>query len=86
MRLILMGSPAFSVPVLQALVAAGHVIVAVDTRPVRPAGRGNKQRAWPVHARALELTLDVRHPASLKEAEEQAAFSEWRADAAVGVA
>ena len=81
-----MGSPAFSVPVLEALVAAGHEIVAVYTQPPRPAGRGKKQRPCPVHARALALTLDVRHPASLKEAEEQAAFSELRADAAVVVA
>ena len=86
MSLIFMGSPAFSVPVLEALVAAGHEIVAVYTQPPRPAGRGKKQRPCPVHARALALTLDVRHPASLKEAEEQAAFSELRADAAVVVA
>ncbi|MBT3650040.1 MAG: methionyl-tRNA formyltransferase [Rhodobacteraceae bacterium] len=86
MRLIFMGSPAFSVPVLEAMVAAGHEIVAVYTQPPRPAGRGKKQRPCPVHARALALTLDVRHPASLKEAEEQAAFSELRADAAVVVA
>lgn len=86
MRLIFMGSPTFSVPVLEALVAAGHEIVAVYTQPPRPAGRGKKQRPCPVHARALALTLDVRHPASLKEAEEQAAFSELRADAAVVVA
>ncbi|OAH09072.1 Methionyl-tRNA formyltransferase [Rhodobacteraceae bacterium SB2] len=86
MRLIFMGSPAFSVPVLEALVAAGHEIVAVYTQPPRPAGRGKKQRPCPVHARALALTLDVRHPASLKEAEEQAAFFELRADAAVVVA
>ena len=81
-----MGSPAFSVPLLEALVAAGHEIVAVYTQPPRPAGRGKKQRPCPVHARALALTLDVRHPASLKEAEEQAAFSELRADSAVVVA
>ena len=86
MRLIFMGSPAFSVTVLEALVSAGHEIVAVYTQPPRPAGRGKKQRPCPVHARALALTLDVRHPASLKEAEEQAAFSELRADAAVVVA
>ena len=86
MRLIFMGSPAFSVPVLEALVAAGHEIVAVYTQPPRPAGRGKKQRPCPVHARALALKLDVRHPASLKEKEEQAAFSELQADAAVVVA
>ncbi|MGB0533864.1 MAG: methionyl-tRNA formyltransferase, partial [Paracoccaceae bacterium] len=78
MRLIFMGSPAFSVPVLEALVAAGHEIVAVYTQPPRPAGRGKKQRPCPVHARALALKLDVRHPASLKQAEEQAAFSALR--------
>ncbi|MED7678281.1 methionyl-tRNA formyltransferase [Rhodobacteraceae bacterium IMCC15231] len=86
MRLIFMGSPAFSVPVLEALVAAGHEIVAVYTQPPRPAGRGKKQRPCPVHACALALTLEVRHPASLKESEEQATFSELRADAAVVVA
>ena len=86
MRLIFMGSPAFSVPVLEALVAGGHEIVAVYTQPPRPAGRGKKQRPCAVHARALALTLDVRHPASLKQAEEQAAFSALRADAAVVVA
>jgi len=86
MRLIFMGSTAFSVSVLEALVSAGLEIVAVYTQPPRPAGRGKKQRPCPVHARALALTLDVRHPASLKEAEEQAAFSELRADAAVVVA
>ena len=86
MRLIFMGSPAFSVPVLEALVAAGHEIVSVYTQPPRPAGRGKKQRPCPVHAHALALTLDVRHPASLKQAEEQAAFSALRADAAVVMA
>ena len=58
----------------------------IRDRPPRPAWRGKKQRPCPVHARALALTLDVRNPASLKKAEEQAAFSELRADAAVVVA
>ncbi|WP_371170356.1 methionyl-tRNA formyltransferase [Aliiroseovarius sp. 2305UL8-7] len=86
MRLVFMGSPDFSVPVLEALVAAGHEIAAVYCQPPRPAGRGKKDRPGPVHVRALELGLEVRHPASLKDAEEQETFAALGADAAVVVA
>ena len=86
MRLVFMGSPDFSVPVLEALVEAGHDIAAVYCQPPRPAGRGKKDRPGPVHARALELGLEVRHPVSLKGADEQAAFADLNADAAVVVA
>ena len=81
-----MGTPEFSVPVLDALVEAGHVIAAVYCQPPRPAGRGKKERPTPVHARAIELGLDVRHPVSLKGAAEQAEFAALNADAAVVVA
>ena len=86
MRLVFMGTPEFSVPVLDALVEAGHVIAAVYCQPPRPAGRGKKERPTPVHARAIELGLDVRHPVSLKGAAEQAEFAALNADAAVVVA
>ncbi len=86
MRLIFMGSPEFSVPVLNALVAEGHDIACVYCQPPRPAGRGKKERPTPVHARANELGLPVRHPASLKSPEEQAAFTAFNADIAVVVA
>ncbi|SMR83342.1 methionyl-tRNA formyltransferase [Aliiroseovarius halocynthiae] len=86
MRLVFMGSPDFSVPVLDALVDAGHDIVAVYCQPPRPAGRGKKDRPGPVHARALELGLKVRHPVSLKGADEQQDFADLNADAAVVVA
>lgn len=86
MRVIFMGTPEFSVPVLDALVAAGHEIAAVYCQPPRPAGRGKKDRPTPVHARAEALGLDVRHPVSLKNAEEQAAFAALKADVAVVVA
>ena len=44
MRVIFMGTPEFSVPVLDALVLAGHEIAAVYCQPPRPAGRGKKDR------------------------------------------
>ena len=86
MRIIFMGTPDFSVPVLDALVDAGHEIAAVYCQPPRPAGRGKKDRPTPVHARAEALGLTVRHPVSLKGAEEQAAFAALNADVAVVVA
>ncbi|MBU2959530.1 methionyl-tRNA formyltransferase [Citreicella sp. C3M06] len=86
MRVIFMGTPEFSVPVLDALIEAGHEIAAVYCQPPRPAGRGKKDRPTPVHARAEALGLTVRHPVSLKSAEEQARFAALNADVAVVVA
>ena len=86
MRVIFMGTPEFSVPVLEALVAAGHEIACVYCQPPRPAGRGKKDRPTPVHARALELGLEVRHPVSLKGEAAQAEFAALEADVAVVVA
>ncbi len=86
MKLVFMGSPAFSVPVLDALIAAGHEILAVYCQPPRPAGRGKPDRPTPVHARALELGLAVRHPKSLRNAEAQAAFAGFAPEIAVVVA
>lgn len=81
-----MGTPAFSVPALDALVAAGHDIACVYTQPPRPAGRGKKPRPSPVQARAEVLGLPVRHPASLKDEAAQAEFAALEADVAVVVA
>ena len=85
MKIVFMGTPDFSVPVLRAL-AARHDIVAVYTQPPRPAGRGKDLRPTPVHAAAEALGLPVRHPASLKGADEQASFAALGADVAVVVA
>ncbi|AHD08024.1 methionyl-tRNA formyltransferase [Phaeobacter gallaeciensis] len=86
MRIVFMGTPDFSVPVLNALVEAGHDIAAVYCQPPRPAGRGKKDRPTPVHARADALGLAVRHPVSLKDAQQQAEFEALNADVAVVVA
>ena len=80
-----MGTPEFSVPVLQAL-AARHEVVAVYCQPPRPAGRGQVLRPSPVQACAEALGLTVRHPVSLKGAEAQAEFAALGADVAVVVA
>ncbi|MBV6638935.1 MAG: methionyl-tRNA formyltransferase [Mameliella sp.] len=86
MRVVFMGTPDFSVPILDALHAAGHDIACVYCQPPRPAGRGKKDRPTPVHQRALALGLPVRHPERLKSPEDQAAFADLHADLAVVVA
>jgi methionyl-tRNA formyltransferase len=84
--LIFMGSPDFSIPALSALLDAGHRVKCVYAQPPRPANRGHKETPCPVHAFALEKGLPVRTPKSLKDAAEQQAFAELKADAAVVVA
>lgn len=86
MRIIFMGTPDFSVPVLEALVNAGHEIVCVYCQPPRPAGRGKKDRASPVQTRAEALGLPVRHPRNFKDPSDIAAFEGLGADVAVVVA
>jgi methionyl-tRNA formyltransferase len=83
MKIIFMGTPDFSVAIMRALVAAGHEIVTVYTQPPRPAKRGQKLVASAVQVAAEALGLAVRSPASLKGAEEQAAFAALEADVAV---
>jgi len=86
MRVVFMGTPDFSVPALNALVEAGHEIAAVYCQPPRPAGRGKKERPTPVHARALELGLEVRHPVGLRDTAAQADLAALDTDIAVVVA
>ena len=87
LRLIFMGTPEFSVPTLGALAEAGHDIAAVYTQPPRPAGRrGLEPTPSPVQREAERLGIAVRAPVSLKGEDEQQAFADLRADAAVVVA
>ncbi len=83
MRIIFMGSPDFAVPTLDALVEAGHEVVAAYTQPPRPAGRGKGERPTAVELRAHELGIEVRGPKSLRGEAEQREFAELEADVAV---
>jgi len=83
MRIVFMGSPDFAVPSLDALVEAGHEVVAAYCQPPRPAGRGKAPRPTAVQLRAEALGIEVRTPTSLKSDEEQARFRALEADLAV---
>jgi methionyl-tRNA formyltransferase len=83
LRIIFMGSPGFAVPSLEALVAAGHKVIAAYCQPPRPAGRGKAPRPTAVHQRAEALGIEVRTPTSLRSEAEQARFRALDADMAV---
>src|SRR3954462_5584145 len=83
MRIAFMGTPDFAVPTLDALIDAGHDVVAVYTQPPRPAGRGKALSPSPVQRRAEAAGIEVRTPSSLRGAEEQQAFAGLKLDAAV---
>jgi methionyl-tRNA formyltransferase len=85
MKIIFMGTPEFSVPVLEALHQA-HEIVAVYCQPPRPAGRGKADRPSPVQDRAEALGLQVRYPVSLRSEDAAQDFAALGADVAVVVA
>ena len=80
-----MGTPEFSVPVLEAL-HRRHEIVAVYCQPPRPAGRGKADRPSPVQQRAEALGLPVRHPVSLRSEAAAQDFAALAAEVAVVVA
>ena len=66
MRVVFAGTPAFSLPCLDALLASDAVEVAgVYTAPERPAGRGQKPRMSAVKEVALQHNLPVFQPESL---------------------
>lgn len=76
MRIIFMGTPDFSVPTLEALVASGHEVVAVVTQPDKPKGRGKEIHMSPVKECALQHNIPVYQPV---RARDEAFVEEMRA-------
>ena len=86
MRIIFMGTPDFSVPVLTEIIGQGHEVVAVYTRAPKPAGRGMGERRSPVHDLAAGFGIPVHTPKSLRNDEAADLFRSHEADVAVVVA
>src|SRR5579872_1908230 len=67
MRLLFMGTSAFAVPSLQALMRAGHSVEGVWTRPDKPHGRGHHLEFSPVKQQAVDSGLPVFQPRTLRD-------------------
>lgn len=68
--LVFCGTPAFAVPTLEKLAAAGHRIPLVVTQPDKPRGRGLELTASPVKESAVKLGIPVIQPERIKNNEE----------------
>lgn len=82
MKVVFMGTPDFSVPVLEAL-TKHHEVICVYTQPPRQAGRGNKLLASPVQQTAERLNIPVRTPVSLRKEDAIKEFQSLEADVGV---
>ncbi len=85
MRLVFLGTPAFAVPALERILAAGHEVLAVYTQPDRPKGRGGQMAASPVKTAAVSRSLPVHQPERIKRPEPLAHLASLRPDAMVVV-
>jgi len=66
MKVIFCGTPAFAVPTLEAVIAAGHEVALVVTQPDRAAGRGLEVQMSPVKRLAVERGIAVAQPEKIK--------------------
>ena len=64
MRIVFMGTPQFAVPTLDALVEAGHEILAVVAQPDKPAGRGGAMNVPATVQRARTADSTPGRPAA----------------------
>ncbi len=68
MRVVYMGTPAFAVPSLEALVGrAEHEVAGIVTGPDRPKGRGLKTAPSPVKETALRHGIPIWQPEKLRD-------------------
>ena len=82
MKIVFMGTPDFSVPVLERLIKE-HQVICVYTRAPKVAGRGHELKKSPVHIVAENNGIEVRTPKTLKDEAAQKEFVALKADVAI---
>ena len=86
MKILFMGTPDFALFSLRALVEAGENIIGVVTQPDKPKGRGYTLTPPPVKVYALEKSIPVYQPNTLRGEEFAALLSELDPDLIIVVA
>lgn len=86
LRIVFMGTPDFSVPTLEALLAGPHEVVGVYCQPDKAKGRGKQVQAPPVKVCAEAHGLPVFQPVSLKNQDVQAQLESLAPDVVVVIA
>ncbi|MCE2787880.1 MAG: methionyl-tRNA formyltransferase [Sphingobacteriales bacterium] len=86
MKIIYLGTPAFAVAPLKAIIEAGFDVVAVVTAPDKPAGRGMQIQFSPVKKYALTKNIPVLQPKKLKDPTFIEQLASFKADIQVVIA
>jgi methionyl-tRNA formyltransferase len=86
MRVVFMGTPDFSVPVLKRLIDEGYEVVGVVTQPDRPKGRKKELTPPPVKVEALKHGLTIIQPEKIKREEDLQQVLELKPDLVVTAA
>lgn len=80
MRVVFMGTPDFAVGALEAIITAGHQVLAVVTQPDKPKGRGKEMQVTPVKACAAAHNIPVFQPVKVREKESVETLRSYGAD------
>ena len=83
LKVVFMGSPEFSVPILSEILISGHKVICVYCQPPRPSGRGKKIIQCPVHKFASSKSLHIKTPNNFRDSKELGDFQKLGADIAV---
>ncbi len=86
MRIVFLGSGAFAIPSFEALLEAGHRILALVTQPDKASGRGRDLTAPPLKPIAEGHGIPVLQPRRVREPESVAALRALAPDVQVVVA
>ena len=76
-KIVFMGTPNFSVPILKSLYQNGYPICAVYTQPPKKSMRGQKTNKSPIQKLAENLNLNVRNPNFLNQNEEELKYFKY---------
>lgn len=85
-KIVFMGTPDFSVPVLQQILQDGYEVIAVVTQPDRPVGRKKTLTPPPVKVEAQKHGIPVYQPEKIRQSEELAAIINLQPDLIVTAA
>jgi methionyl-tRNA formyltransferase len=83
LRIVFLGSPQFTIPILHLLKMNGHDIAAVYTRPDKPAGRGREPMAPPIKPAAVALGLPVVQVGGFKTPEAVQQLADFKPQAVI---
>jgi methionyl-tRNA formyltransferase len=85
-KILFMGTPNFSVPILKSLYKSGHKILEVYTQPPQKKNRGHKISLSPIHEYSNKINVPVRHPLTLNSNEELEHIKKIKPDIVIVVA